>query len=229
MFFFLIYYLYKYISSNVDVNYKELLEPIEQLQHVYNNNDSIKILENKNAKVGYNLNSNILNMYFIGTDDLVDLCQDINIIQTDYIINNIKYGKVHSGFLSYYRTINTAIIDFIKQNENNIQRINLYGHSLGAVCVFLAFELKQLKSINDINVITFGSPRLGNSEFVKNVDKVVTNNVRVILQNDFVNKLPGKFISYFHCGLEKKISNEGFLTHSLSYYYSAIELKSKKP
>ena len=229
MIFFIIYYLYKYISKNVDVNYEELLEPITQLQHVYNSNDTIKVFKNKNAKVGHNLKNNILDMYFIGTDDLVDLCQDINIIQSDYTFNDINYGKVHSGFLNYYRTINTDIINFIKENKDTVKAINLYGHSLGSVCVFLAFELKQLKLIEDIKVVTFGSPRLGNHDFVRNIDKVVNNNIRIILQNDFVNKLPGKIINYFHCGLEKKITNKGFLTHSLSYYYSAIELNAKKP
>jgi hypothetical protein len=113
--------------------------------------------------------------------------------------------KVHNGYNSYARaalrlTIDfenngktERIVDILKKNKN--VKMILTGHSLGgAVATIFAERLISMGvSKEQIPVITFGAPAVGNKQFVKEYkDKI--NLIRVVTAKDPV---PGAFQTFF--------------------------------
>ncbi len=92
---------------------------------------------------------------FRGTESLGDWLANLRIIRTAR-----SYGKVHSGFLTGYLVVHSAIVNAIEGATN--KRVWITGHSLGgALATIAAAELKELADIG--GVYTYGQPRVGDS------------------------------------------------------------------
>ena len=77
------------------------------------------------------------------------------------------------------------------------------GHSSGGSCAtLLAFDIARgatgLAAFNVKSVITFGSPRVGNSQFVAAHASFGLNSVRVTHYHDIVPHVPEEFMGYQH-------------------------------
>ena len=141
-------------------------------------------------------------LVFRGTESARDVIIDLNIFRTSHYINNKYIGKVHTGFLNQYNEIKDKIfnhLDSIKFNNNNNSdsdsdsnsTLFICAHSLGSGLGSLSC-LSLLEKYPDINIknYTFGSPRIGNSDFIYNFNKLVKNNYRIINNNDPVTLIP---------------------------------------
>jgi predicted lipase len=164
----------------------------------------------------YNYND-ILIVAFKGSTTISDFLTDIKLTLTETI-----HGKVHSGFFELLTKNNAhlEIIEIIRQFKP--KQIVLSGHSLGAALATLL--LQYLSSLPaEIKLITFGSPRVGDREFAKNIQ----NSKRHIYENDAVTKLPLS-LNYSHiesaiqinksCPIKFSVSN-----HSIDNYIYALK------
>jgi len=81
-------------------------------------------------------------------------------------------------------------------------KVIVTGHSLGgAIATLAAAELA--KSGYNVDLITFGSPRVGNNLFAEYVnDLVSSSNYRVTYKNDVVTVNPPQARAYWHVGTE---------------------------
>jgi len=84
--------------------------------------------------------------------------------------------KVHNGFLNQYLVIKNKLFDNIDNiiKNNNIGEISLSGHSSGGAIANIA-SIDFCKKYNDIPIkcVTFGSPKVGNQNFVDEYNKYV--------------------------------------------------------
>jgi len=102
-------------------------------------------------------------------------------------------GKVHVGFKGEINKVWPAITKSLA----NIDSLYVTGHSLGAAMATIAASRIQTKVRA---LVTFGSPRVGDKEFVKSV---AVEHYRVQNNCDDVTKVPFRLMGFDHHGTHK--------------------------
>lgn len=102
-------------------------------------------------------------------------------------------GWVHNGFQNALNKIWSGILLLL--NDHQDKQILICGHSLGgAMATVAASRLKEKQP----KLYTFGSPRVGNKDFVESFGNVV--HYRFVNNNDLVTTIPMAFLGYRHHG-----------------------------
>ena len=109
-------------------------------------------------------------------------------------------GKVHAGFKGEINKLWTSIITTLADIPDNIY---VTGHSLGAAMATIAAGRMHSKVKA---LITFGSPRVGNQEYV---DCLTFAHYRVQNNCDDVTKVPFKLMGFAHHGTHKYLNYYG--------------------
>ena len=117
---------------------------------------------------------------------------------TDIRINLVEWpesaGMVHSGFAIALRALKPQIDDWIARTRPDLSKLILTGHSLGAAMATLAATIWQPEWL-----VTLGSPRVGNAEFVGTV--LARHSVRFVDCCDAVTDEPPELLGYRHVGI----------------------------
>ena len=108
-------------------------------------------------------------------------------------------GKVHVGFKGEINKIWPTIEKAIA----NIDTLYVTGHSLGAAMATIAASRMQSKVTA---LVTFGSPRVGNQEFVNSLN---VTHYRVQNNCDDVTKVPFRLSGFRHHGTHKYMNFYG--------------------
>ena len=108
-------------------------------------------------------------------------------------------GKVHVGFKDELNKLWPAITVSLA----NIDTLYVTGHSLGAAMATIAASRIQTKVIA---LVTFGSPRAGNQEFV---NSLTVTHYRVQNNCDDVTKVPFLLMGFAHHGTHKYMNFNG--------------------
>jgi triacylglycerol lipase len=140
-------------------------------------------------------NKNEIDICFKGTSNIKDNYFNLNIYPKSYISPEIK---VHHGFLSKYLSIKDIIIKTVNDiiDKNDIHKITCNGHSSGgamaSIAIFDIYEIIRIKDKRDIimECFTFGSPRVGNREFINRYKEIVNKSVRIVNWNDIIQYVP---------------------------------------
>lgn len=108
--------------------------------------------------------------------------------------------KVHSGFKHIQNNIftNNVSLYWLDKYISNSKEICISGHSLGgALATIHAFRLKHFVP-NRVSLHTYGSPRVGNSEFSSYLSDIIDNSYRYVNQYDIIPHIPPIGFSYSH-------------------------------
>ncbi|OIW07342.1 hypothetical protein TanjilG_10177 [Lupinus angustifolius] len=119
--------------------------------------------------------------------------------------NGVKQNEpmVESGFLSLYNSNNSSyksLQEMVKEEMGHILEtygeeplsLTITGHSLGAALATLtAYDIKTAFLGLPVTVISFGSPRVGNSSFRQCLEKQGTKVLRIVNSDDVITKMPG--------------------------------------
>lgn len=151
-----------------------------------------------------------------GTANLVNWIHNFNFIGVKVNIkddSSFKGAKVHNGFLrmsnSLYEQTQTELLKLIKKHPQ--YNIVITGHSLGgAIATINAFNLVQNKILTweQIELYTFGQPRVGNKKFAKYMFSRKIKLMRVTNNNDLVPAQPRRFLGYRHHQSEVYINDK---------------------
>ncbi len=139
---------------------------------------------------------------------------------------------IHRGFANAYLSVRYQIHDYIQTNQ--VSRLTVTGHSLGgALATICALDLQyNFNSIlSDIEVYTFGAPKVGNKKFYQSYDKRVPQTHHFIYGLDIVPSLPRWWQGYFYAPQRIRLSSRwklNFLSarikdHSISSYIRWLE------
>lgn len=154
-------------------------------------NDSVALTVDENGR---------LFISWMGTADVDDVLQDAEIELVPLFINGEYCGKVHYGLHSYYATLrddmNQRVSNFVKSGGHHVI---FTGFSLGASITYSALECVMNHPEICVRCVTFGSPRSGDKLFADTFNVKVPNSTRVIIDDDFVPRLPWGF-GYTHVG-----------------------------
>ncbi|XP_010910042.1 lipase isoform X1 [Elaeis guineensis] len=151
--------------------------------------------------VAHDLNSIII--AFRGTQEhsIRNWIEDLFWKQLDLNYPGMPDAMVHHGFyFAYHNTTLRPVILSAVQNARELYGnidVIITGHSMGgALASFCALDLSVNYGMQEVQLMTFGQPRVGNAAFVSYFIKHVPRTVRVTNENDIVPHLP-PYYTYF--------------------------------
>ena len=152
-------------------------------------------------------NDEYLSIVFRGTESKTDILTDLNIFQVplELPMEYYEYEKlplVHQGFYQQFTSLKAQVKNHIEkyyqEKNHNIRsnyavhkKIIFTGHSLGgALATISALYFSYLYPDLMIYCITLGSPRVGDTQFVKLFNQRIPHSYRYVNDNDPVPCLP---------------------------------------
>eukprot|EP00246_Nothoceros_aenigmaticus_P018769 TRINITY_DN9991_c0_g1_i1.p1 TRINITY_DN9991_c0_g1~~TRINITY_DN9991_c0_g1_i1.p1 ORF type:complete len:317 (-),score=21.71 TRINITY_DN9991_c0_g1_i1:195-1145(-) len=126
---------------------------------------------------------------------LQNWAEDLFFKQLDLNYPGVTDAMVHSGFYTAYHnsSLRPGIIDAVEaiQRKRKDLSFMVTGHSMGgAVASFCALDLAVNFGQQNMEVVTFGQPRIGNSVFAAYYRAMVPSTIRMTHANDLVPHLP---------------------------------------
>jgi pimeloyl-ACP methyl ester carboxylesterase len=134
--------------------------------------------------------------------------------------------RVHKGFFIAFTYVWPRILGAVRAAEKAARaaghrdvEVMCCGHSLGgALATLAALYLRwSLPADVAIQMISFGSPRVGSYSFARLYDRCVPHSWRVVCDRDIVASLPKFGFMYKHAGTEVMIDRRGNIIADQSY------------
>lgn len=142
-------------------------------------------------------------MAFRGTtrSSLTEWVGNLEFLRTPHPYPGYPESSVHTGFLHAYQIHKDELIPAISKLARIYPDYSIWitGHSLGAaLATLLALDLVYISQLSPVFLITFGSPRVGNSVFAQAFNNSAIRNFRVVGGSDIVPHLPPSLIGFQH-------------------------------
>ncbi len=152
------------------------------------------------------VNDNTLVLAFRGSEEtgIDDWITDLKFIPAAFPYGDPKNTaiRVHDGFIEAYRSIREAMFKVAK--DSPLKAVICTGHSLGgALATLCAVDIQYNLPAKQVNAYTFGSPRVGNPDFVRFYNRHVPQTYRIVNGVDIVPSLPLDIpflVDYEHVG-----------------------------
>ncbi|KAK8703959.1 hypothetical protein V6N13_047597 [Hibiscus sabdariffa] len=149
------------------------------------------------AFVGVAKDLNAIVIAFRGTQEhsIQNWIEDLFWKQLDLNYPGMPDAMVHHGFYTAYHntTIRHGILHAVKEAREFYGDLDIIvtGHSMGgAMASFCALDLTVNHEAKNVQVMTFGQPRIGNAAFASSYAQLVPNTIRVTNDHDIVPHLP---------------------------------------
>ncbi|XP_056172945.1 lipase-like isoform X1 [Syzygium oleosum] len=174
------------------------------------------------AYVGVAKDLNAVVIAFRGTQEhsIQNWVEDLYWKQHDINYPGMPGAMVHRGFYYAYHntTIRPGILDAVIRAKDLYGDINVMvtGHSMGgAMASFCGLDLVVNHEARNVQVLTFGQPRIGNAVFASYYSDRVPNTIRITNGHDIVPHLPPYYSrfpqkTYHHFPREVWLYNIGF-------------------
>lgn len=114
-------------------------------------------------------------------------------------------ARMHLGFVTAYMSVQDYVHDYIVKHQP--KKLTVTGHSLGgalATCCAIDMKLTYLSKY-DIELYTFGAPRVGNEEFPELFNTALPKSYRFVNGLDIVPAVPRTWQGYRHVNHEIRI------------------------
>jgi hypothetical protein len=122
-------------------------------------------------------------LIYRGTSNLQEWIQDFTYNQVPYK----NWGLIHEGFWNIYKNTRDKILHEL--HAMKAKKVIVSGHSLGGgVAILTGVDLYQ--SGYDVEIYTFASPRVGNSDYCNKVNSIGTKVYRIVNTVDIVPTVP---------------------------------------
>lgn len=126
-----------------------------------------------------------------GSQELADFLRDADARQVPHVDGQ---GQIHRGFHDAFLVAKKFVNAYMEAFYRKGQTIIVSGHSLGGAIALLLAEWLQREYSDDIQLYTYGSPRTGDSSFVKAAQSLAHH--RLVNHNDPVPSVPGKWLDF---------------------------------
>uniref|UniRef100_A0A7N0UMQ9 Fungal lipase-type domain-containing protein n=1 Tax=Kalanchoe fedtschenkoi TaxID=63787 RepID=A0A7N0UMQ9_KALFE len=157
------------------------------------------------AYVGVSTNLNAVVIAFRGTQErsIQNWIEDLYWKQFEMSYPGMPDAMVHHGFYTAYHntTIRPGILSAIETSKALYGDIKIIvtGHSMGgAMAALCALDLVINLNKKDVQVMTFGQPRVGNAVFASYYKQALPNTIRVVNDHDVVPHLPPYYSIFPH-------------------------------
>ena len=184
------------------------------------------VVENHGARAiqGFDAKTNTIFTVFRGSSNIQNWIDNIQISKiSPYNDSSIEVEK---GFYKAYNYLKPELINNFGSlsKKYGTNEISITGHSLGAAeaTLFVYDLLNDYPNYNINYFYNFGSPRVGNLEFVKSFSSFSLSSFRITHYYDIVPHVPEEFLDYRH------ISNEIWYNEENSEYKICNDLNNKE-
>jgi len=128
-------------------------------------------------------------MGFRGTQEPADFLTDAIAKDVDFKVDGVKKGQAHQGFQMSFESMREHIDNHFRDIGD--RKAVIFGHSLGGAVATLAAGYIRTKYTDKVMLYTFGSPRAGDSQFVKYyTEKEPITCYRVVHGSDIISMVP---------------------------------------
>lgn len=139
----------------------------------------------------------------------------------------IAGGKVSRYYNNAAKNMYPCVRESLSElmTENPSYRILVLGHSLGAALASLTAAMlvyDNIVSSSNLDLYTFGMPRVGDKDFAYNFDKLVESSWVVIRNRDFVPHFPP-------CPISCQVPFNGPFHHKRQIFYPNLEMNVSSP
>ena len=131
----------------------------------------------------------------------------------EVMLEHEEGGLVHFGFWREYTAIRSQVDAFIKAHPE-ATNIRVTGHSLGGAIATLIAE-NAFGGGRTVQLLTLGSPRVGNTDFCHAFDRLILDSVRVVHAYDLIPRVPK--LGYDHVGGLLHLDDKGHPTQCSWY------------
>ena len=158
-----------------------------------------QLFENGRMKGFVKNTREVILVSFQGSDGPLDWFRNLKFFKKRY--SGCQRCKIHTGFFEAYSPLRDEMLQKVNNfYQEHPKKVLVTGHSLGGAMATLA-AVDLVNARYTVDLITFGTPRVGNKEFAQYVDRIVKGlNLRVTYKNDIVTVVPN--IGYRHAGQE---------------------------
>ncbi len=138
-------------------------------------------------------------------DEIVD--EDKQELVYPYADESSSNAKMHKGFIRAYFSVRDRVHEYLRNHQ--VEKVTVAGHSLGgALAILCAVDIQYNfgNRISQIEVYTYGAPKVGNDGFCDSFNRRVPNSYRFVNGMDIVPALPRWWQgSYRHVDKEVRI------------------------
>lgn len=144
-------------------------------------------------------------------------------------------AKMHEGFSDAFMSVRDDIHSYV--TDHPATSVTVTGHSLGGALATLCAVDLQYNFTNkfEIEVYTFGAPRVGNSGFRESFNRRVPNSYRFVYGMDVVPSFPRPWQGYRHVDQEYRLGprfslnivSARFQDHNIEHYIAALKALSR--
>jgi hypothetical protein len=133
--------------------------------------------------------SRTLFVSFRGSTNLQDFVNnlDFRLVPLDTPQSKVR---IHAGFHRRFRLIEASLKEAVHAQSDRFDRIIVTGHSLGGALASIASVYLANMVQKNVYCVSFGSPRVGNREFVDLFRKSVSGSRRFVNSGDPVPSIP---------------------------------------
>ena len=155
---------------------------------------------------------------FRGSDSATDWKYNFYMTTTEY---PKKSGRnVHSGFQVQWLSVKNEVKRELEKliGLHNTTKITFCGHSAGTICCIAAYDLGEELGVNqEIDVVTFGSPRFCDEAFQKYFNSRYKC-TRIVLDRDVITLCPFGVFGYHHVGNLIQITDNRIIRKELTLW-----------
>jgi hypothetical protein len=139
---------------------------------------------------------------FRHTQTLLNILQDIAYVHMVHDENTPEGCKVQGVMDSMWNSVRSEILAKLAQAHASAPQkyLLITGVSLGGALSGLSYiDIQKSGIFSQIEVVTFGAPRIGNREWAANFDQLTSKkSIRYLIKNDPIPKLPKCLTSLCH-------------------------------
>jgi hypothetical protein len=147
--------------------------------------------------------------------------RNFTVIPADYSFLP-DFGTVHLGFQLVYAGVRNSIQQGLAGVPQNA-RVTIVGHSLGgAMATLAAPDVKRNFNRSQVDLCTFGGPRVGKPGFRRSFAPEIGRCFRVTNQFDIVPHVPTVATGWMHVGEAIEVDGNLDHAHSLTAYLAGL-------
>ena len=174
------------------------------------------------------LSSDTLYIVWRGSSSPKDFLKDAQVKK----VNFVQPGeKVHNGFYTAFESVKEYLyssINFILSKKlDKIKSVVICGHSLGAALTVISSYMicKDFPQIAHlVKNVTIGCPRVGNSTFKDNYNKLVPKSIRIVNDKDLVTRIPKIGYTHINEGITLNEKGEVITYSSINPFRHVVEI-----
>lgn len=165
-----------------------------------------------------------------GTSNAQEWEDDAKFFKTKYPYDK-KIGEVELGFAEIFSSFTVSepgntqkikLFDYL-DNMQEIEQITVVGHSLGSsLATLVATEIARREISESIRLLTFASPLVGDTTFVKYVESKISKSLRIVNKPDLVPNVPPKILGFRHINHKYEVNSHPNqnIKHSIICFHS---------